>query len=207
MASETGLVRPTLVEKVALSKTYIFEQIFGMPLSALPVVMQKHYAVRANSEEKVFVQGVMAIRQSRFIRWLSPALRLLVPRDGEEILSVTFYSGLGSSDFHFDRSLNLPGQPPFRFHSRLVRVRENEAVEVMRGGIGWRSRYRAQGDRVFLRHMGYCWQLGSLFVPIPLMSWIIGRGAAEEQALTDDHFKMWMIITHPVFGEVYRRNF
>ena len=190
-----------------MSQAPIFESVFGVPWETLPPVMQKHYAVRAHSRDRVVVTGTMNIRRGLLIRLLSPVLKLigaLVPYDGTGIpVTVTFYSGPGDSAFHFDRVFNFTDKPPFRFHSRLEAGRDREMIEFMRGGIGWRAVYQANGPRVALQHRGYVWRVGRFLVPVPL-TWIIGKGAAEEEALTDDTFKMWMTITHPVFGESYR---
>jgi hypothetical protein len=191
-----------------MSKTYLFAPIFGIPWDQLPPVMQQHYAVRPDSRDKVVVRGVMSIRRSPLMRALAPLLNLfgaLVPWDGDDVpVTVTFTSGPGSSDFHFDRLFDLPGRKPFRFHSRLVPIHSNEVIEVMRGGLGWRCRYRAQGRRILLDHVGYAWKLGRWLLPLPFLSWMLGRGAAAEEALTDATFTMWMTVTHPLFGEAYR---
>jgi hypothetical protein len=191
-----------------MSKPFIFEDIFQLPWRELPPVMQKHYAVRPDSQDRVVVRGMMSIRRSRWVRWLSPLLRMfgaLVPWDGSGVpVTVNFYSGEGSSAFHFDRVFNLPGRSPFRFHSRLEPIKGNEVIEVMRGGLGWRSRYLARGNHIVLEHVGYYWKVGRWLLPMPMLTWVLGRGAAEEEALSDDTFKMWMTVTHPLFGEAYR---
>jgi hypothetical protein len=198
---------PTLVEQPLMSKAPIFQSIFGVPWSDLPSVMQKHYAVRPDSHDRVVVRGTMTISRSRLMRLLAPLLRFfgaLVPYDGEGIpATVTFTSGPGSSDFHFDRIFEPPGKPAFLFHSRLVQISESDVIELMRFGIGWRSRYRIDGNHVSLSHIGYFWRIGKMLIPLP-MTWILGRGAAAEDVVNDNSFTMWMTITHPLLGEIYR---
>ncbi len=169
--------------------------------------MQKHYAVRADSKDRVVVSGTMNIRRSRLIRILSPLLKLfgaLVPYDGQNIpVTVAFYSGIGSKVFHFDRVFDFVDKPSFRFHSKLEQTSGSEVIEFMRFGIGWRAIYRASEKHIFLTHVGYVWRIGSLLIPLPL-AWIIGKGAAQEDVLNDETFRMWMTVTHPIFGESYR---
>lgn len=197
----------TLVEQPLMSKAPIFQSIFGVPWADLPPVMQKHYAVRPDSQDRVTVRGTMTIRRSRLMKMLAPLLRFfgaLVPYDGEGIpATVTFTSGPGSSDFHFDRIFQPPGKPSFRFHSRLVQISGNDVIELMRFGIGWRAHYRMNGNHISLSHIGYYWRIGKVLIPLP-MTWIIGRGAAAEDVVNDNSFTMWMTITHPIFGEIYR---
>jgi hypothetical protein len=42
-----------------------------------------------------------------------------------------------------------------------------------------------------------------MIIPLPLVL-VLGKGAAEEEVLSDDSFRMWMAVTHPLFGESYR---
>jgi hypothetical protein len=195
-----------------MSKLPIFQSVFGVPWADLPLVLQKHYAIRAYSRDCVVAEGTMTIRRGWITRLLSPfltAFGALVPCDGENIpTTVRFYSGPESSAFHFDRVFHFPGRAPFRFLSRLEPVAGAEMIEFMRFGIGWRCRYhidgvRADRVRVILSHVGYVVKIHRWLIPLPLV-WILGKGAAEEEALTEDRFKMWMTITHPIWGEIYR---
>ena len=190
-----------------MSKDPIFQSIFGLPWAALPPVMQKHYAVRPDSYDRVVVCGLMTIKRSHFMKLMAPMLKIfgaLIPYDGEDVpASVTFYSGPKSSDFHFDRVFQPAGRPAFRFHSRLVQIVGSDVIELMRFGVGWRSRYQIDGNHVSLSHIGYYWRIGKVLIPLPL-TWMIGKGAAAEVVVSDTKFRMWMTITHPVFGETYR---
>jgi hypothetical protein len=190
-----------------MSNEPLFQSIFGKPWSDLPPVMRQHYAVRADSQDEVVVDGVMTIRRGLITRILSPILRRLgsLPaHDGHDIpVRVRFYSGKNSHSFHFDRLFKFPDRDPVRFHSHLEPVSGHEVIEFMTGGIGWRAHYSAEGDKIRLRHIGYVWRIGPLRLPVPL-KWILGVGQAEEEALSDDRFRMWMAITHPFFGESYR---
>jgi hypothetical protein len=159
----------------------IFQSIFDVPWAELPPVMQKHYAVRADSEDRVVASGTMNIKQSRFIRFLSPLIKVfgaLVPYEGKDIpVTVAFYSGRGSKVFHYDRVFNFADRPPFRFHSKVEQVSGHETVEFMRFGIGWRAAYRVNGKHVTFSHRGYVWRICGVLLPVPL-AWVIGRGAA-----------------------------
>ena len=189
-----------------MSKAPLFQSIFGVPWAELPPVMQKHYAVRPYSLDRVVVKVIMTIRRSRLVRFLSPLLNIfgaLAPYDGENVpATVTFYSGPETSDFHIERVFEPPDKPAFRFHSRLVQVAGSDVIEYMRFGLGWRAHYRTSGNRVTLTHIGYYWRLGKFLIPVPFV-WVLGKGAATEEVLTDNRFKMWMTITHPLFGVTY----
>ncbi len=185
----------------------IFEGIFGIPWTRLPPVMQKHYAIRPDSDDRVTVEGTLNIRCSRMIRLAAPLLKLLgalVPYNAENVaVTVAFYCGRGKNCFHFDRLFRLPGKPTFRFHSRVEPIGDGELVEFMRCGIGWRCIYRAEGNRVILEHRGYVCRIGGKLIPLPL-ALFLGKGAAEEEAVDENTFRMWMSVTHPLFGENYR---
>jgi len=189
-----------------MSKPPIFESIFGVPWANLPPVMQKHYAVRPDSNDRVVVRGTMNVKRNCLMRLMSPLLKLfgaLVPYDGEGIpVTVAFYSGPNSSDFHFDRTFQFPAKT-FRFHSRLIPIAGGDVIEVMRSGMGWRSRYQIEDGHISLSPIGYYWRIGNWNVPLPI-TWMIGVCTASEDVLTDNGFKMQMTITHPIFGETYR---
>lgn len=190
-----------------MSKAPIFQSIFGVPWADLPPVMQKHYAVRPDSNDRVVVRGIMTIKRNWLMRLASPMLRLsgaLVPYDGQGVpVTVTFHSGPGISDFYFDRTFQFPGKPPFRFHSRVMQIAGSDVIELMRSGIGWRSNYRIAGNLITLTQIGYFWRIGKRLIPLP-MTWIIGTCTAAEEVIDDNNFKMWMTITHPIWGETYR---
>ena len=54
-----------------------------------------------------------------------------------------------------------------------------------------------------LQHQGYVLRFFGFYIPLPL-ALFIGKGHAEEQALSDQHFSMFMTITHPWWGTIYK---
>ena len=189
-----------------MSQAPIFQDIFGAPWGQLPAVLQQRYGARADSLDRVVVSGVLNIRQSRFVGLIAPLLKFfgaLAPFDGRDVpVTVAFSSGPGVNAVHYDRVFHFKGRPPFPFHSRFEQVSGGEVVEYMRFGLGWRALYGVEGARVTLSHRGYVWRIGKALIPLPL-AWVLGKGAAAEEALSEDTFKMWMTITHPIFGENY----
>ncbi len=75
-------------------------------------------------------------------------------------------------------------------------------VELMPIGIGWNASYRYDGHKVLIEHRGYKAKLLGKLVRLPL-ELLMGRGYAEEEAISDDRFRMYMDIRHPLFGKVY----
>ena len=190
-----------------MSQAPIFQNIFGTPWPTWPPVMQKHYAIRAQSRDRVVVSGVMNIRCGWLIHLFAPLLKCLgalVPYEGQNIpVTVSFYSDPDGNGFHFDRMFNFPDRKAFSFHSVLEQVSGDEVIEFMRSGLGWRCRYCMEGAQVRLIHRGYLWRIWKWIVPLPL-KWVIGKGAAAEEVLSEVEFKMWMTITHPLLDEIYR---
>ena len=189
------------------AKMPIFQSIFGVPWCELPLVMQKHYAIRPFSRDRVVVRGKMTIKRSLMVRLMAPLLNILeilVSYDGKDIpTQVTFYSVPESPDFHFDRKLTPSDLTAIHFHSRVIQCDGNEVVELMKFGLGWRARYQIKGEQVTLTHIGYVWGIGDMMLSLPL-TWLLGKVSAVEDVLTDSSFKMWMAISHPIFGEHYR---
>lgn len=189
-----------------MAEGFLFQSIFGDAWDRLPPVMQKHYAVRAGSNDAVMVEGTLDVERSTLARLLSPFLRVcgaLVPYDGKAVpVTVRFTSPTGTRAFVFDRVFLFPGHAPCLFHSRMEQVHGNEVVEFMRFGIGWRLRYGWDGHRVRLQHRGYVWRIFGMLIPLPL-NLLIGKSNAWEEPVDNNSFRMWMGVSHPVFGQIY----
>lgn len=168
--------------------------------------MHKHYANRPHSKDVVTVEGVMKVEVPIFAKLLTPLFRLagaLVPYAGENVpVTVHFRSEPDSAAYCFDRIFHFPGKQPYHFRSRMVPVGGNEVVEFMPIGIGWNASYHYDGHKVLIEHRGYKAKLFGKLVRLPL-ELLMGRGYAEEEAIGDDRFRMYMDIRHPLFGKVY----
>jgi hypothetical protein len=184
----------------------IFQPIFGAAWATMPPVFHKHYANRPFSDDVGTVEGKMDVEFGWLTRLLSPLLRLtgaLVPYQGKDIpTTVHFRSESDTTIYCFDRIFHFPGREPYHFRSRMLPVGGNEVVEYMRGGIGWRAAYVWENGKVKLKHRGYALQLFGRPVPIPL-GLLLGKGYAEEEAISDTSFRMYMDIRHPLWGKVY----
>lgn len=183
-----------------------FQPIFGEQWAHLPPVMHKHYANRPYCRDVVTVEGVMKVEVSPFARLLAPILRItgaLVPYEGENIpVTVHFRSEPNSNIYVFDRIFHFPGKPPYNFRSRMQPVGGNEIVEFMRIGIGWRASYRWDGSKIVMAHRGYVVRLFGKLQRLPL-ELLLGSGNAWEEAIDDNHFRMYMDIRHKLWGKVY----
>lgn len=188
------------------NRSPIFQSIFGEQWQNLPPVMQKHYANRPYSSDVVTVESNMKVEISPFMRLFSPLLRMtgaLVPYAGDNIpVTVHFRSSLNNDTYGFDRIFHFPGKPPYRFLSHMNPVGNGEVIEFMRIGIGWRAKYSYDGRKVLMQHRGYAIKLFGKPVRLPL-EWILGSGYAEEEALSDTRFRMYMDIHHRLMGKMY----
>lgn len=183
----------------------LFQPVFADAWTHLPPVLQTHYAIRPDSDDRVVVEGTLTVERHWFGRLISPLFRLcgtMVPYEGKGIpVTVEFYSGRGSDLFHFDRTFHFPGRKPYRFHSRMERTGGAELVEWMGMGLGWKLHYEWDGKRLWLKHRGYALKLGNIRIPLRVSA-LIGRGEAWEEAIDDTHFAMWTSLTHPLFGRI-----
>ena len=187
----------------------IFKPIFAESWDHLPTVMKKHYAIRPYSNDRITVEGTLNVRISWFVGLMSRLTGMLVPYSGDNIpVTVTLHSTPDSDAFIFDRRFHYPEYGTFIFRSHMERVGDNDLVEFMRYGIGWRLAYLWDGEKIILAHRGYVWRLMGRLIPIPL-SWIMGRGYAEEIPRDENQFDMWTHARHFLFGETfaYRGSF
>ncbi len=168
--------------------------------------MKKHYANRPYSHDVVVVEGVLDVICKQPLKIMAPLMKLMgqIPAHTESNVAVTvkFSSDPDSKAFHFNRIFHFKDMPTYEFMSRMVQIRDNEIIEIMKFGIGWRMLYLWDGQKVILQHKGYGLSLFGHIIPLPL-TFILGRGYAEEIAVDDNTFDMMTSITHPWWGKIY----
>ncbi len=187
----------------------IFKSVFGKDWNKLPPVMKKHYAVRSNSSDYVEVKGKLDIKISPIVSLMARVSGMLLAYSGKNIpVTVVFRSDNHASasesntPFYFDRTFHFPDRGDITFRSHMEQIEGNTMVEFMRFGIGWKLAYEWDGEKVILRHKGYVWRLFGKLIPLPL-SFVMGKGHAEETPLSDDDFSMWTHAKHSLFGPTF----
>jgi hypothetical protein len=185
-----------------------FKAIFGDQWGQLPPVMQKHYANKPFSRDVVTVRGKMNFIMANWARKIMPLfkwLNILVPYAAENVdTTVHFRSEPDNAIYQFDRWIELPGKT-YHFLSKMEHTQGDEVVEQFASRICWRMRYVYDGEKVLLLHKGYAFKLLGRFIPLP-MTWITGKGYAEEVPIDDNSFRMRMTITHWLLGVYYEYN-
>jgi predicted DCC family thiol-disulfide oxidoreductase YuxK len=194
------------IDNLNVKQDPIFKPIFGSDWESLPVVMKKHYANRPYSNDVTIVEGNMDIACAGFIKYLSPLLWLMgsiPPINATNVpVTVSFESDKNTKAFYFNRVFYFNNRKPYHFRSRMIQIKGNELVELMRFGLCWRLQCLWDEGKVKLKHRGYALHLCGHFIPIPL-TLLLGAGNAEEIALDDNHFAMCVDIIHPWWGNIY----
>ncbi len=181
----------------------MFKQVFAEAWSRLPRVLQRHYAVRAHSNDRVTVEGRLDIEASWVVRLMARLFHVLVPYSARAVpVTVDFYSGPGEAGLYFDRRFRFEKDPDYRFRSSMRPQPNGEVVEFVGFGLGWRMAFHLEGRRIVLSHRGYVLQAFGRLHPIPA-AWLLGRATAYEEALDDDRFAMWAETRHPLFGKTF----
>jgi len=184
----------------------IFKSIFGEHWDSLPQVMHRHYANRPYTDDEVMAEGTLDVMCAGPIKIMRPLMKLLgqIPARNEKAVPVTvhFQSDQSSKAFHLVRTFNFKHDTPYIFHSRMQHLKDNEVIEIMPFGLGWKILYRWDGKKVILDHNGYALRLFGYFIPLPL-TFLIGKGYAEEIATDNKTFDMITHITHPWWGKIY----
>lgn len=128
-----------------------FKDVLGAEYENLPVVFKKRYANRPYSDDTNSVAGKMEIHFSKVISVFIPFFRLfhvLVPYQAIDIpVKVDFRSQLNSDSVFLDRKFYFPGKKPYEFNSRMQPIKENEVVEYMSFGLGWKTNYFYDGKK------------------------------------------------------------
>ena len=195
------------IDNLNLKAEPIFKSIFGAAWNDLPSVMKKHYAGRPYTDDTLIVEGTLDVMCKQPLKALAPIMKLMgqIPAHNEMNVPVTvrFQSAGDSREFQFNRTFNFKNARPYAFRSRMLQIRDNEVIEMMRFGLGWKMLYLWDGEKVVLQHNGYALRLFGHFIPAPL-TLLMGKGYAEEIAVGDDTFDMITHITHPWWGKIYQ---
>ncbi|MCE3255759.1 MAG: hypothetical protein K0R25_1253 [Rickettsiaceae bacterium] len=185
----------------------IFKSAFGKNWDIMPEAIRKHYMNRSFSNDLVVCEGEMEISFSKIFRIFAPVfslLKLLIPREGKNIFTrVKLYSKPDSGFLHFERELFFPKDKSEKFLSKVIILKQNEAAEILNYNIAWKFLYVFENDMLLLKHKGYALYLFGRFIPLPV-TFLFGKGYAENQALSADEFRMKMTINHALFGEIYK---
>jgi len=195
------------IDNLELKTTPTFQSIFGDDWDNLPIVMRKHYKNRPYTNDITTVTGTLDVMCAGPIKLFAPLFWLLggIPPHNEKNVPVTvhFQSDKNTKAFHFNREFNFATRAPYRFQSRMLQTKDNEVIELMRFGLGWKMNYHWQDQQVQLRHKGYVFHLFGHFIPLPL-TFLLGEGNADEVAIDDNTFAMNVTITHPWWGIIYQ---
>lgn len=194
------------IDNLNLKNEPTFKSIFGQSWDELPPVIKKHYANHSYTTEITSVEGTLDVFCKPPLLWLSPLMKLLgqIPAFNEKNVPVTvhFESEINSKAFHLNRIFNFSNGKPYRFRSRMFQIRGNEVIEIMQFGLGWKTKYFWDGEKVVLAHIGYAVRLFGNLIPLPLTI-LLGEGNAEEHPVDDNTFDMEVTISHPWWGKLY----
>ena len=194
------------IDNLNLKSEPIFKSIFGERWNELPPVMHKHYANRPYTNDEVIVDGALDVMCAGPIKLMGPLMKLMgqIPARNEKNVpvSVQFQSDLNSKAFNFVRTFNFKNGETYIFRSRMVQIKDNEVIEIMSFGLGWKMLYGWDGEKVVLNHNGYALRLFGHYIPIPL-TLLLGKGYAEERVVDENTFDMTTHITHPWWGKIY----
>ena len=184
----------------------IFQDVFGELWPKLPQVMHKHYANKPYSDDVVTAEGTLDISFNLFGKLCTPFFRIfgtLIPYQGKNIKTTVHYkSSPHDNSVAFDRVLYFANRKPFYFKSKMVPIRNHHIIEYMKFGLGWSMHYDYENGMVKLKHRGYVLKIFGKNIPLPL-GILIGKGYAQEEAISPDCFKMFVTITHPLWGKIY----
>lgn len=197
------------IDNLDLKTEPTFKNIFGESWNTLPLVMQRHYSNRPYTKDKTMVKGNLNVISTGLIRLLAPILwktGSIPPTNAQNVpVTVLFESDEQSKAFTFNRMFYFADRKPYSFRSRMLQVKDNEVVELMKFGIGWKTSFHWEDGCVKLKHRGYVLKLLGHYIPIPL-TLIFGAGNAVETPINDSTFDMQVEITHPWWGKVYGYN-
>ncbi len=184
----------------------ICKSLFGKQWESLPKVIRQRYTICAHSNDLIQLKGSMSIYFSRLLSLVMPLFKLagiLVPYQGKDVpVNVNFLGKPDSNAFYIERIFYFPNKKPYYFRSHMITTSNNEAIEFMRFGFGWKMTYCIDGNKVVFQHKSYALKIFDVNITLPI-SFLIGKVYVEELAISDDSYQMLMKITHPLFGKLF----
>lgn len=181
--------------------------IFGDQAQKIPNVLQRRYSNRVYTQDTILLKGEINIAMSKIFRIMSPLFRLvgaLVPYPAEKIpVTVNFVSDEKSDRILMSRIFYYPDRPPYYFCSRIIHIKDNIVIELMRFGFASKLIYHFDKTKIIMDYGGYVICIGKRLVPIPL-GFLIGRLYAFEEVVSNDEFAMQVKMVHPLFGTIFQ---
>jgi hypothetical protein len=186
----------------------IFQKVLAEDWDRLGSVIKRHYFLRPFSEDYICVRGEMSEIDHSFIAKLFLPFGVLfgavVPYRGRNVpVDVHYNTSKANANIYWDRVFKFSDQRHYHFKSYMEPVRDNEVIEFVRFGVGMRLKVTVENGAIVFRDCGYIWRIFGRDIPIPV-NLVFGHAYVEERPIDDNTFSMKMILTHPIFGVLFR---
>ena len=190
-----------------MSEQPVFQTLLGDNWNKLGEVVRRHYFLRPRSDDYICVSGEMVeVYHSTFAKVLIPfgvLFGAIVPYKGKNIPTDVHYNASPKNgNIYWDRVFKFP-RGDFHFKSHMEPVKQHEAIEFVRFGMGIRLKVSAEDGALVFRDTSYVWRIFGTDIPFP-GRWVMGSVYVEERPLSANSFSMKMILEHPIFGELFR---
>ena len=196
------------VPKISLPiSTSFYESICEHQKESVAQVFKKRYHNHYFSSDKTIMHGKLDINFTRAFRILLPLCKLagtLVPYEGVAVpTEVSLSSAANSRIITMLREFKFKSHKTCFFKSKLLHYKKDIFLELTAGKIAWQFKFKYHNDKLIMQHMGYSLYIFNRCIPLPLLSWLIGKPYAEEIAIDDSSFAMLLILQHPLFGKIF----
>lgn len=186
----------------------IFNIILGDDWENLGEIIKEHYFLQPHSNDYICVCGEMTeIHHSLFAKLIIPfglIFGAIVPYRGKNIpVDVHYNSNIENSNIYWDRVFKFSEKKHFHFKSHMEHIKDNNVIEFVRFGIGIKLKVTSEQGAIVFRDMGYIWRILGVDIPLPL-SLVLGHIYVEERPIDRNFFSMKMIMTHSLFGVLFR---
>ncbi len=179
---------------------------FSDQCNSLPAIMRRRYAIDANNNDVINLEGNMNITFSLLMSLFMPFLKLLktlIPFKGKNVkVDATFFGKANVNAIYIERIFYFTPQNPYIFSSHIEFLQNNEMIEYALSNIGVKMTYSIKENKIIFQHKSYVIKIYDRAIILPI-SFIIGKIYVEEIPLSDDSYQMLMKMTHPLLGVLY----
>jgi Domain of unknown function (DUF4166) len=185
----------------------LIEMIFVAEAGKVPKILRKRYSITPYTTNNLLLKGIINIHSSRIFDIFAPLFKFMdsLPSYPEQNIPTTveFISEPTSDAISMNRTFYYHNKPAYHFNSKIIHLKDNVVLELMKFGLAAKLIYRLDGNKIIMDYGGYALRLGRLIIPLPL-GFIIGKFSACEEEIDKTKFNMAVYLEHPIFGKIYR---
>lgn len=187
----------------------LIAQALGKKFGSLPPVFQKKYQNRIFSDDFLVMKGLVDVESSVYYRFLDLIFKyILPPTSGKNLpAKIEVLSDKYSNKLSILREISLAQGESRKFNTKLQITDTGMVFESLGVGLcGGVFEINLKGDKISYTPQKYACISGifNWLFKTKLVELMLGKVYIEEEALSEESFKLQLTIVNPVLGKIYK---